>query len=496
MTTYTLSGYQARFAPTDAIESIQPAQISLVVSQGDEPTFSYEILQTYIDGPPDVAFTDAGSVVLASATGFGNIGDPLGPTFYEVGEVIINGQASYYVSLNSGFNLENQWLFQIGGVPWPVLSTPAIAEAFVAQVQSVGEAPPSSGFGPNQLISVLSIPGVTVTEVDDIEVIDDITVDLGLADDTVRYWSGNSEIEGGAGTDLLIVVNTRLQDFAAVYEIAGGFEFVMPFSEGTLRATGFESFNLGLEVYTAEELRAAILDPAIDETGDESANLIEGSNNDDRLVGLGGDDTIYAGNGRDTINGGDGNDVLIGGENEADLRDIIYAGDGNDSVDGGFGNDLIFGMEGNDTIAGGFGVDELNGQNGDDVLTGSAFSDLLFGGAGSDFINGGFGFDRVNGGDDADRFYHIGIADHGSDWIQDYDASEGDILLFGLNTATADDFQVNVTTTLNAGEAGVQEAFVIYRPTGQIMWALVDGDGQSQINLQISGSAEVFDLLA
>ncbi len=34
---------------------------------------------------------------------------------------------------------------------------------------------------------------------------------------------------------------------------------------------------------------------------------------------------------------------------------------------------------------------------------------------------------------------------------------------------------------------------MIYRPTGQIMWALVDGAGQSSINLQVGG--EVFDLL-
>ncbi len=35
---------------------------------------------------------------------------------------------------------------------------------------------------------------------------------------------------------------------------------------------------------------------------------------------------------------------------------------------------------------------------------------------------------------------------------------------------------------------------MIYKPTGQIMWALVDGQGQSSINLQIG--ADVFDLLA
>ena len=34
---------------------------------------------------------------------------------------------------------------------------------------------------------------------------------------------------------------------------------------------------------------------------------------------------------------------------------------------------------------------------------------------------------------------------------------------------------------------------MIYKPTSQILWALVDGDGPAQINLQIG--AEVFDLL-
>ena len=39
-----------------------------------------------------------------------------------------------------------------------------------------------------------------------------------------------------------------------------------------------------------------------------------------------------------------------------------------------------------------------------------------------------------------------------------------------------------------------QTPFVIYKPTGQIMWALVDGQGQASVNLRIG--AEIFDLLA
>jgi len=226
---------------------------------------------------------------------------------------------------------------------------------------------------------------------------------------------------------------------------------------------------------------------------------IEGGSGNDTLVGGEGDDQLEGGDGTDTLNGGDGDDTILGGDTEDDLRDVVYAGAGNDNVDGGHGNDLIYGMNGNDTIAGGFGADDLQGQDGDDVITGSAYADLIFGGAGNDFVNGGFGHDLINGGTGADKFYHLGILDHGSDWVQDYNAAEGDVLLFGDPGATADDFQINLAHTANAagersGDDDVQEAFVIYRPTGQIVWALVDGAGQDEINLKIG--SDTFDLLA
>ncbi|MDO6523956.1 hypothetical protein Q4578_20375 [Shimia thalassica] len=226
---------------------------------------------------------------------------------------------------------------------------------------------------------------------------------------------------------------------------------------------------------------------------------LTGTEGNELLAGTTGDDTLNGGDGADTLVGGEGNDTLIGGTSEEDLRDVIYGGDGNDSIEGGYGNDELRGDAGNDTIAGGFGADTVIGGTGNDVLTGSAFGDQIFGGDGDDFINGGWGYDLVNGGAGADRFFHIGIADHGSDWIQDYDAAEGDILQFGITTATASQFQVNTAHTATAagersGDDNVEEAFVIYRPTGQIMWALVDGAGQSSINLQIGG--DVFDLLA
>lgn len=225
-------------------------------------------------------------------------------------------------------------------------------------------------------------------------------------------------------------------------------------------------------------------------------NLV-GTGQADRLVGSLGNDTLHGGDGADTLIGGEGDDQLIGGTTATDLRDIIYAGAGNDIINGGYGNDDLYGMGGNDTFEGGFGADRLIGGDGDDVLTGSAFSDQIFGGNGFDFINGGFGSDRLNGGAGADRFFHVGVAGHGSDWIQDYSTAEGDVLFYGggVGPATAEDFLVQFANA-GSGQAGVNEAFITHIPSGNLLWALVDGAGQAEINIRIGGDGgDIFDLM-
>ena len=277
---------------------------------------------------------------------------------------------------------------------------------------------------------------------------------------------------------------------------------LLEFSDGTVTVS---SRRLGVETTGDdgdEDIPGGRGDDRLD--GGGGADTIDAGDGDDVVIGGAGDDVLMGGDGSDRINGGDGADIVAGGASEDDLADTIYGGDGDDSIDGGYGNDQIFGMGGNDTIAGGFGADELQGQDGDDVITGSAFGDIVFGNAGNDFVNGGFGHDLINGGTGADKFFHTGgtaeqMEGHGSDWVQDYSATEGDVLVFG-GTARADQFQVNFTHTANketgerSGDDDVQEAFVIYRPTGQILWALVDGGGEASINLQIG--ADTFDLLA
>ena len=171
---------------------------------------------------------------------------------------------------------------------------------------------------------------------------------------------------------------------------------------------------------------------------------------------------------------------------------MVYGGLGNDFVEGGYGNDELRGDDGNDTLNGGFGADTMIGGAGNDEVTGAAWGDVLFGGDGDDFINGGFGYDRVNGGTGADRFYHLGNIGHGSDWIQDYNAAEGDVLVYG-GAAVASDFLVQRATTASAGDAAVQEVFITHKSTGVLLWALVDGDAQAELNVRAGGVT--FDLL-
>jgi hypothetical protein len=62
------------------------------------------------------------------------------------------------------------------------------------------------------------------------------------------------------------------------------------------------------------------------------------------------------------------------------------------------------------------------------------------------------------------------------------------------DTAFESQYQVNIVSTADAGDPGVDAACVIYRPTGQRLWALVDTAAQESIDLQFGGAT--FDLMA
>lgn len=312
--------------------------------------------------------------------------------------------------------------------------------------------------------------------------------DIGEALSGVGFSIGATTAQSApAGGYALSLVSSGVET-VRVSHPGGDTDVTVDFSRGNVKLD-FVAGDMPLLMTSADTV-------LIDAVDAESVQALHGLGAQGlRLTGNSQDNSLQGTDGQDTLSGGDGDDFIFGGSGAGDLRDIIYAGAGNDSVRGGHGNDELRGDVGNDTMEGGFGVDLLIGGDGDDVLTGSAWSDQIFGGNGDDFLNGGFGFDRLNGGAGSDRFYHLGVSDHGSDWIQDFDAAEGDVLVYGggAGAATADDFLVQQANTPNAGQAGIDEIFIRHVPSGNILWALIDGAAQSEINIAISG--EVFDLL-
>lgn len=369
--------------------------------------------------------------------------------------------------------------------------------------------------GDDTHISLQPLVGLTVSGTDGADDLrgqagDDL-IEGGPGDDTLDGIGGEDTLIGGPGNDTYASRGTIVEEPDGGYDtlVVSSTWYPLPDNVEALILTGslpsYDSYDiLGIEGYGND------LDNRIEGAG-SNYNSLYGRGGNDTLIGNGpadhlfggegddlidaresGDSRLYGDGGRDTLIGGPGHDTLQGGATEDDLRDALYGEDGNDSIDGGYGNDLLYGGTGNDTLAGGFGTDFIAGQAGNDNISGGALSDQIFGNDGDDFLNGGFGYDRVNGGAGADQFYHLGVAGHGSDWIQDYTAADGDVLWFG-GSASRSQFQVNFAETANAGVAGVAEAFVIYRPTGQILWALVDGAAQAEINLM---SADVqYDLL-
>ncbi|OMH37537.1 Ig-like domain-containing protein [Motiliproteus sp. MSK22-1] len=221
-------------------------------------------------------------------------------------------------------------------------------------------------------------------------------------------------------------------------------------------------------------------------------NVINGTENGERLVGTSADESIFGYGGNDIVLGSGGADMLYGGEG----NDYINGGGGIDSLFGGNGDDVLtekhaganslYGEDGNDRLEalnigqnlldGGSGDDQLSSGGGDDLLFGGEGNDTLSGGNDDDQLYGGSGDDIMTGGSGNDTFI-IGL-NSGHDTLLDFVAGNGTDDLIdlsalsysGLAELLLDSNQVGSDTVLTLG---VDSSVTL---TGVAMASLHDSD--------------------
>jgi Ca2+-binding RTX toxin-like protein len=242
----------------------------------------------------------------------------------------------------------------------------------------------------------------------------------GAGNDVIIGFGGADIIDGGAGTDRMVITvkNTAAFTFDATdatrytksgtsFTADGSGDWQRMTIEGaTAHFKNIESFvvhgNAGADIITtlndADIVRGGHGNDAI--SGNGGADVLWGQVGADILTGGAGADALHGGHGKDTLNGGADNDVLYGGGGV----DTLNGGAGNDTLNGNGGTDKLLGGDGDDTLKGGKSNDNLRGGLGNDNLNGGSGRDRLFGDAGNDVLNGGSGKDILTGGAGNDKF--------------------------------------------------------------------------------------------
>ncbi|WP_127501594.1 calcium-binding protein [Actinoplanes solisilvae] len=163
----------------------------------------------------------------------------------------------------------------------------------------------------------------------------------GVGNDTVNGGGGNDMLSGGYGNDVL-------DGGSGNDTLDGGYG-----SDVMRGGQGSDTVYYGISLYAV----------SVD---------LDGSRGDDGARGEG--DTVGAD--VENIEGSGQNDRLIGNS----THNRIYGGGGNDYISGGAGHDILVGQSGNDTLLGGAGNDHLDGE-----LEGSRYVNP----AARDNLNGG-----------------------------------------------------------------------------------------------------------
>jgi Ca2+-binding RTX toxin-like protein len=186
-------------------------------------------------------------------------------------------------------------------------------------------------------------------------------------DDTLDGGADNDVADGGPGDDLLLNVETNVENPPAIYIDEGG----------RLRARGTAGNDTFHVVRTGfDDVRVTVNATVRTFDMDDFGNIFfHGADGNDTMTvaaGVPEEVTMFGDAGDDHLTGNEGTNILVGGA-------------GNDTLNGGGGNDRLEGGDGDDTLTGGAGSDSMDGGNDNDTFFARDNTvDILDGGPGTD----------------------------------------------------------------------------------------------------------------
>ncbi len=301
--------------------------------------------------------------------------------------------------------------------------------------QTTGDSVNATGFGNVDASALSAAQGVSITGDAQANVITggagaDVidggggadVINAGSGDDTVHYRGAEILIDGGFGSNTLLIDN------------AGGITRV----DLSVASGADQTIGDTVNVANFQNIDASIIATGIVVTGSSSANTITTGSGNDIVDGGGGGDTISTGIGNDTvsyygsevaIDGGVGTNTLV-------LKNAATVNLGNaDQTTGDAVNVANFVNVDASALAVGA------------TITGSAAANTITGGAGNDTIDGAGGADVISGGGGDDT-----IVTRGSEASIDGGTGSDTLVLAAASTVTAVNFAVAGGTDQTTGD--------------------------------------------
>lgn len=161
------------------------------------------------------------------------------------------------------------------------------------------------------------------------------TLGGGDNDDSITGAAGSDALAGGTGADLFVFGGSEASDDVRDVDVIGDFDPVegdAVYLKNGVTVTNSEVIggNTVLTLTGGDQVEFAGVSSPEDVTvalvGGNGPDSIEGTDENDRMLGLAGDDTITGGGGDDTLDGGSGQNVLAGGTGS----DLLIGGSGAD----------------------------------------------------------------------------------------------------------------------------------------------------------------------